>query len=252
MRKCIGGAALAALILVISAPIQAEDAKDSKAIIDKAIKALGGHEKLTKALKGSTTKLKGTITFGGNDNEMTIESTLAGLDHYRSKFAGEFGGNKIEGVTVVASDKGWRSFMGMEMEMDKDALANEKRTVYLNALAALVVPATEKGFKAEAAGEEKVGDKPAVVLKITGPDGKDCKMYFDKETGLPVKQVAKVNNFMGQEVTQETTYSNYKDMGGIKRAGKTIVKHDGEKLFEMETTEFKSLDKVDPKTFEKP
>jgi hypothetical protein len=64
--------------------------------------------------------------------------------------------------------------------------------------------------------------------------------------------VAKVNNFMGQEVTQETTYSDYKDMGGIKKAAKTIVKHDGEKLMEMQVTEFKVLDKVDPKTFEKP
>ncbi len=252
MRKCIGGAVLAALILVISAPIQAEDAKDSKAIIDKAIKALGGQEKLTKALQGSTSKEKGTISFGGSDNEMALESTISGLDHYRAKFTGEFGGNKIEGVTVLAGDKGWRSFMGQEMEMDKDAVANEKRMVYLNALSRLVIPATEKGFKVEAAGEEKVGDKPAVVLKITGPDGKDCKMSFDKETGLPVKQVAKVNNFMGEEVTQETTYSNYKDMSGIKKATKIVIKHNGEKLMEMEATEFKILDKVDPKTFEKP
>jgi hypothetical protein len=77
-------------------------------------------------------------------------------------------------------------------------------------------------------------------------------MYFDKETGLPVRQVAKVNNFMGQEVTQETTYSNYKDMDGIKRAAKTIIKHDGEKLMELETTEFKIVDKVDTKIFDKP
>jgi hypothetical protein len=57
---------------------------------------------------------------------------------------------------------------------------------------------------------------------------------------------------MGQEVTQEVNYSNYKEMDGIKKATKTIIKHDGEKLMELETTDFKVLDKVDTKIFEKP
>src|SRR5262249_17528721 len=51
----------------------------AKAIIDKAIKALGGEEKLTKALQGSTWKMKGKLTFGGNDNPISTESTLKGL-----------------------------------------------------------------------------------------------------------------------------------------------------------------------------
>jgi hypothetical protein len=122
----------------------------------------------------------------------------------------------------------------------------------LSALGALVVPAKEKGFKIEAAGDEKVENKPTAVLKIIGPDGKDCKMCFDKETGLPVLQVAKVKNSMGQEVTQETKYANYKDMGGIKKACKAIVKHNGQKYMEWEVKEFTVLEKVDPKSFEKP
>jgi len=252
MRKCICGAFVAALVLIIAGPARAEDAKDAKAVIDKAIKALGGEEKLTKALKGCTWKNKGKLSIMGSDNDISTDSTLAGLDKYRSKFEGEFGGNKIEGVSVLNGDKGARSFAGMDMELDNDALANEKRIVYLSAISALVVPLKETGFQAELAGEEKVEDKPAVVLKVVGPDKKDSKIYFDKETGLPVKQVAKVNNFMGQEVSQETLFSNYKDMGGIKKAAKTIIKHDGEKLMELETTEFKILDKVDPKIFEKP
>src|SRR5262249_33960166 len=180
-----------------------------------------------KALKGCSWKTKGTLSIMGNDNPFSTENTLKGLTQYRSKFEGEFGGNKIEGVSVLNGDKGAPSFAGMDMEFDADALANEKRTVYLSAISAVVVPLKdEKSFKTEAAGEEKVDNKAAVVLKITGPDKKESKMYFDKETGLPVKQVAKVNNFMGQEVNQETTYANYKEMGGIKKATKTIIKHD--------------------------
>jgi len=252
MRKCIVGLSLAALVLAVAGPARAEEGVDAKAIIAKAIKAMGGEEKLTKALKGSTWKMKGQLSIMGSDNPISTDSTLAGLNKYRSKFKGEFGGMEIEGVTVLSGDKGTRSFAGNDMEMDKDGVASEKRNIYLAAISALVVPLNEKGFKSEAAGEEKVDGKAAVVLKITGPDGKDSKLYFDKETGLPVRQVAKVNNFMGQEVTQETNYSNYKDMDGIKKAAKTIIKHDGEKLMELETTEFKILDKVDTKIFDKP
>jgi hypothetical protein len=251
MRNCIVGSFLAALVLVLAGPARAEEG-DAKAVIAKAIKALGGEDKLTKAMKGHTVKEKGTLSIMGGDNPISIEVTMAGLDKYRSKFKGEFGGMEIEGVTVLSGDKGTRSFAGNDMEMDKDGIASEKRNIYLAAVASLVVPLNEKGFKSEAAGEEKVDGKAAVALKITGPDGKDSKLFFDKETGLPVRQVAKVNNFMGQEVTQETTYSNFKDMDGIKHAGKLVIKHDGEKLMELEITEFKIVDKVDTKIFDKP
>ena len=66
------------------------DEKDAKAIVDKGITALGGEEKLTKAGAYSW-KSKGTISFNGSDNEFTSQSTLQGLDHYRSEFDGKFG-----------------------------------------------------------------------------------------------------------------------------------------------------------------
>ena len=65
---------------------------------------------VTKVLKGSTWKTKGTISLGGADSPIATESFLRGLDHFRQKFQGEFGGMKVEGVAVLAGDKGWRKF----------------------------------------------------------------------------------------------------------------------------------------------
>ena len=74
-------------------------------------------------------------------------------------------------------------------------------------VSSLVIFAKGKGFKIEAAGEEKVGDKPAAVVKVTGPDSKDFKLFFDKESGLPVKLVATVARIRRRdEFTQESTY----------------------------------------------
>jgi hypothetical protein len=58
--------------------------------------------------------------------------------------------------------------------------------------------------------------------------------------------------FMGDEFTQETTFSDYQDMAGIKKATKISSKRDGEKFTEAQITEFKLLETVDAKTFAEP
>lgn len=251
MTRRIGAVLAMALVAGMASPAWAADAPDANAILDKAIKALGGEEKLTK-VKVISWKTKGTVTFGGNDNEVTTQSTVQGFDHARLEFEGEFGGNPFKGVTVLAGDKGWRDFGGNRTELDKDALANTKQTVYLILVPVTILPLKGKEFKVEAIGEEKVGDKPAAGIKATGPDGKELRLYFDKESGLPVKMVAKVVGFMGDEFTQETTFNDYQEMGGIKKATKVQAKRDGEKFIDQQITEFKVLDEVDAKTFAEP
>ena len=135
-------------------------------------------------------------------------------DHYRGEFEGEFNGDPIKGVTVVNGDKGWRKFNDDLRELEADGIANEKRTIYLAVLPATLVPLKGKDFKLEAAGEEKIDDKPAIAIKVTGTDGKDFKLYFDKESGLPVKLIAKVIGFDQNEFTQETTYF---ELQGLRR-----------------------------------
>lgn len=251
MKRSLGAVLAALFVLVLGVSARAADDKDAKAILDKAIKALGGEEKLSQ-IKAATWKAKGKITFNGNDSEFTSTTTVQGLDRFHSVFEGEFNGNKVKGVTILAKDKGWRQFGDNKMELDENALANQKRSVYLQVIPTTLVPLKDKGFKIEAAGEKKVGDKPAVGLKVTGPDGKDFTLFFDKDSGLPVMLLAKVAGFMGDEFTQETTFADYKEYAGIKKATKTVSKRDGEKFLETQITEFQVLDKVDPKTFEEP
>jgi hypothetical protein len=250
--KWLLGAVLATMIVLgLGERARAADDKDVKAVLDKAIRAIGGEENLSK-VKAAHWKAKGKITFNGEDNEFTSTATMQGLDHYRSEFEGEFGGNKIKGATVLAKNKGWRQFGGETSELDENGLANEKRSVYLQVLPMMLLPLKGKNFKVESAGQKPVGGKPALGLKVTPPGGKDFMLFFDKESGLPVQVVAKVVGFMGDEFTQETTLSDYKEFAGIKKATKSVSKRDGEKFIETQITEFKLLDKVDPKTFEEP
>jgi hypothetical protein len=251
MTRLIGTMLALALVFGLSGPVRAADAKDAKAILDKAIKALGGAEKLSK-IQAVTWKAKGTINLGGTDNDFTSQYAAQGLDHFRQEFEGDFGGNTVKGVTVLAGDKGWRKFGDQGMEMDKDALANQKRSVYLAVIPITILPLKEKPFKVEVIGEDKVGGKTAVGIRAIGSDGKDFKLYFDQASGLPVKLVADVVDFMGNPYTQETTYHDYKEMAGIQKATKIEAKRNGEKFLQQQLTEFKVVDQLDPKLFTEP
>ena len=250
MKRLLFATLAIMLVAALGSVVRADD-KDPTAILDKAIKALGGEEKLKK-VGAVSWKSKSTVTFNGNSNDLAIHATVEGLDHYRGEIEGDFGGNPFKGVTVFNGNKGWRRFGENKMDLDEDALANEKRRVYLQVIPSLLIPLKGKGFKLEVVAEAKVGDKPAVGIKATGPDGKDFTLYFDKESGLPVKLIAKVVGFQGDEYTQETTYTDYKEFDGIKKATKSEAKRDGESFIKSEITEFKVLDKVDSKTFTEP
>lgn len=232
--------AMAVVVGVLEAP--SVRAQDAKAVVDKAIKALGGEAKLSK-VGGVAWKAKGSLSFGGNDNPFTMEAKIDDLTHAKQEFEAEFGGMQVKGITQLDGDKGSRGFNDMNMDMDDEAIANEKRTIYLQLVPITMVLLKSKDFTVEAAPEEKINDKKAVGLKITGPDKKDFTMYFDAESGLPVRQVAKVVGFTGEEFTQETNFGDYKDFDGIKKATKVESKRDGEKFLDQELTEFKATAK---------
>ena len=214
MRR-IQRAVLAILpFLAACVPARGQD-PNATAILDKAITALGGEERLARI---SAFKWVGTVTFNVNGTDRTddVEFTARGLDHLRR----QFGLN----LMVVAGDKAWQKRGDRARELMADAVAREKRSIYLQVIPVTLVPLKGKDYKCQAAGEEKVGEKPAAVVKVTAPDGKDFTLFFDKETGLPVKEVAQLEIPGGREVRTETTFADYKDFGGIKKATRIAFK----------------------------
>ena len=251
MTRFIFAVMATGLLLGMGRPAFAATEPDAKAVIDKAVKAVGGAAKLD-AAKAFSWKAKGKININDNDGDFTSKVTTMGLDHFRQEFEGDFGGNPVKGTIVLDGDKGWRKFGEQKNKLEDDMLANQKQAVYLQLAPLMLKPLEGNGFKIESVTEEKVGDKPAVALKATGPDGKEFQLFFDKESGLPVKLTATVAGFGGGEYVQETTFANYKDFDGLKRATKIEIKRNGKKFIEQEITEFKVLDKTDPKAFAEP
>jgi hypothetical protein len=251
MSRLFGAAILAALVLGSENNVRGQDAANTAATIDKAIKALGGAAKLS-AIKAVEWKATGKFRFGENESQATVEVTAQGPDRVRRVFEIDRDGQQFRSVIVLNGDRGWRKLRDSVTEMEKNAVTYQKRALYLNMVADTIVPLKSDKFKVAGAPDENVNGKPASVLKVTGPDGSDSTLYLDKQSGLPVKQVARLVGFRGDEFTQESFFSEYKDFDGIKKATKLVLTRDGNPYQEMTVTDFKVLDKVDPKTFAEP
>jgi hypothetical protein len=247
----MGTLLLTGFVACLGVQARAEGSKDAGAVVDKAIKAMGGAEKLG-ALKAGSWKSKGVISFGGDDNKLSTQTTFQGHDHFRNDFQVDLGGNPTSGSTVLAGDKCWVKFGDNVTEMDKDGIDKQKHNLYLQHASMNPALLKSKHFKLGAVSQDKVDGKAATSVKCTGPDGKEFTVTFDDESGLPVKYVANRFGFQGDDAPEEISLGGYKDFDGVKVATKVNTKRSGEKFMTLEISDFKVQSDVDAKTFAEP
>ena len=107
MKQCIGAVIVAVVAFEFVGTLRAEGDKSATAVIDKAIKALGGEDKL-KAIKAASWNGKGTLTFGGADTEITSTTTIEDPGRFRQDWEAVIMGTRVNGSTILSGDKGWR------------------------------------------------------------------------------------------------------------------------------------------------
>jgi hypothetical protein len=242
-----------AVVLLAPVSIATADDREVAAILSKAMKALGGEDKLSKieAVRWKTTGWMNTLYQGPEHFKYTCELTIAGLDRSRSELTMlDLGGNSGTIRSVLNGDKAWLDWGdGPKPTQHAPGL---KRSLYLAMIPVTLAPLKDPRFKIKVDGDEKVGNRPTAVLNVTCPDGETIKVSFDKESGLPLKAVGKAQFFddaaLNLDVTQEMIYSNFKDFGGIRTAAQIDFKTDGFNR-RLEVIEFKVLKQVDPSLF---
>jgi hypothetical protein len=237
--------------LAVTAPLRADDAADARAIIEKAVKAHGGQDNLDK-FTGHVTKFKGTLHAMGMAIPMTGEISMQGNDKVRVDVQVEAGGMKFHVINVVAGDKGWAKIGDDTKEMSKDELTEGIEQAHSGWVTTLA-PLKGKEFKLSTVGEIMINDRPALGVKVATKGRRDVDLYFDKETGMLVKSETRVKDEgSGQEVTEESFPSDYKDVQGTKQSMKFTIKRDGKPFMEGEASEMSLVDKLDANLFTKP
>jgi hypothetical protein len=229
---------------------RADDKADAHKIIDKAIKARGGAEKLAR-WKAATWKGKGTVYVMGNALPYTGDWAVHSPDKYRMSLEIDAGGQKFTYLEVYNNGKAWRSVMGTTEELDKAQAEERKERAHVDHVVHLVA-LKDSAFALALIGEAKVDKRPAVGVKVASKGHRDVSLFFDNESGLLVKTETKIKDEQGQEVNQETFYNDYKEIDGVKQPIKVTIKRDGMPYVEVENADFKPVDKLDDKLFDKP
>jgi hypothetical protein len=246
MRICLVSCILG---LVLSAGSARAADNETTAIIDKAIKAHGGAEKVAKE-RATRSKSKGTLELGGGLN-FTQETVLQG-GKFKEVIVLDVNGKEVVVTTVFDGAKGWIKTGDNEMEVDGkllDALKEASYAIRVNRLVFL----KDKSVEMSALGEIKVNDKPAVGVKVTSKGHKDVDLFFDKKSGLLVKVVkSALDGMTMQDVSEERIIQEYQEVDGMQVPKKVLVNRDGKKFMELEVLEIKHPDKVDDSEFAKP
>jgi hypothetical protein len=238
------------LVLGLTRPALAQDAPE--AVIDKAIKAFGGPEKLDK-LKAVQTKSKGTVVVMGQDLAFTEASIGQEGGKIKSVVDTTFMGMKINQTIVFNGKEGWINFNGNTIDMPEQMLETMKETTYLSRLGRLTVLKDKAMFTLAPLGEIKVNNRPAVGVKVSSKGHKDVNFYFDKENGLLAKIEHRTVDFMtNQEVAEERIITEYQEVDGVKMPKKALINRDGKKYVEAEVLEVKFVDKFADSEFAKP
>jgi hypothetical protein len=247
MRRALRLALALGLLYGAAGPLRADDRDRALALIERAIKAHGGAEALTKT-QVSTRTSAGTQTQPGGDVSFTSEVTQRLPDRVRMEIEVE---KRLKLLTVIDGDKGWvLSAGGGALPLDKDRLKEMKGEAYVWWLATLV-PLKKEGLGLALVPEAKVDGKPALGVKVSGRGEPDAKLYFDRDSGLLVKVERRATE-AGVPVTKEYFYSDFKDFDGARLPAREVMTVNGKKWYEVKVLTYKFLNKVEDSAFARP
>ncbi len=254
MRKISCSIGAFALLGALLGGASAQEDKEAQALVAKAVKAMGGEAKLAK-LKAYTTKSEGKM-FGPVEFSFTEEGATQTPQQFRFAIELAAKDQKFQQLLVFNGDKAWIKVGNLKpFPMPKDVLTAFQN--YFHGLRFVVNPLElkKKGISLSVVGEVKIGDRAALGIRAAAKGRADVNLYFDKETGLPVKLELNAKdslNPQAPEILHELFFTQYKEIDGVKVSLHMAWNKDGKKFLTREISELKPVDKIDPGMFAAP
>jgi hypothetical protein len=239
-----------ACALLAAGPVRAQE-NEARAIVEKAIKAHGGEDKLTK-MKAVHSKTKGTLHIQGMELAMTEENRVQLPNRFRNETQLTVNNMNFNVVVVFNGQKGWVQAMGQTKELEGKALEALQQVIYAQGVGRMLF-LKDKKYKLAPLGETKVNDKAAVGVLVTSKGRPDVNLHFDKESGLLLKMEYRVLDAMTEmEVAEERFFRDYKDKDGRKMPTRVEVHRDGKRFADVEIVEVRVVDGFDDSVFARP
>jgi outer membrane lipoprotein-sorting protein len=224
----------------------------ARAIIERAIEAHGGEERLARN-RASRVRYRGTFFLPMKKTApFTAETTFQLPNHFKTVVEQTTADMKThKAVHIIMGDKMTVTDDGRPRELDA-ALAQEIRAKMQLQKAVLLVPLLrDRNYQFGVLDEVKVNDRPAVGVRVapTGKAGVEMRLYFDKELSLLVKTEYLRSDGAGKQAREECYFGDFKDDAGYKRPYKSTVYFGGTKIVELEVIDVKTYQRLDDSEF---
>lgn len=214
-RGCV-----ALISLILFAPIcpsRAEEPADARAIIDRAIRAIGGEARLAR-IKAVTWKSKGLLQAGATTRQFTSEWAMRGTQHYRKTKHQEEDAQNFTTTLVLKGEVGWFQNRDGRVSMfgERDLVAVREEN-YLHWLA-LRLDFTDPALTVSALGKSRADGPEELGIKVTHPAlaDRELEFLFHHESGLLAKVITRIKG----RPPEERFFSDYKEVDGIVHATK--------------------------------
>jgi hypothetical protein len=236
-------------IIAAAGLVRAQD--DARAIVAKAVAAHGGEEKLGR-LRADHVRVKGTLFQDDKEFPFLGETIVQLPSQFKNVMELKVMGQNRKVVQVLNGEHGWESLDGQARDPEAARLSQMKEALYKDQLTRLTPLLKDNAYQLTALKETKIKDRPAVGIKVASKGHKDANLWFDKENGLLIKAEYTTMNNQKREVQQEEFFSDFKEVGGIKRPMKVLALQDGKKFMEAEITDVQYPEKIADSEFAKP
>jgi len=194
-------------------------AQTADELINKNIAAHGGLEKI-KAVK--TMKLTGKVLVDGVDIPCTLQLKRPNLVYGEAAIQGMKLMLGYDGQTAWQVDPSSGS-MEPQPSVDEDA----RHIIEMGDFEGPLVDYKAKGNSVELVGKEEFEATPVYKLKVTEKDGSVKYVYLDAATYLELKTTTRRKSDSGGS-EEETTFSDYKPVGGLLMAHSIETKINGQ------------------------
>jgi hypothetical protein len=247
--------AFVVLCLAVTATAQGGD-DDVQQLIDRALKAHGGAERLAQPRAWTTVvemTSKSKRAPAGASSRAT--HSFQPPNQYRLAEATVRGGRPSKYIEVYNGNRGWTKRDGVLQAMLPKAA--QPPNVQLGFGYRFVLILQDRSNTASALGESKVGDALAFGVKLTRPVGRGAeerRLFFDKETGLLLKSELHAHLSTGGELSSVQTWADWRMIDGLAVPHRVTnaIRDTGSTVHERVFSEFKFVDKLDPKLFDRP
>lgn len=243
------------LLLIVStawAGTSRADEAEARAIIEKAVEAHGGQERLTK-LRAVTIQFQGKFHGAGDGVEIAGEVIGYGPDRHKLDLQFRVGGETVRVVSALVGEGGWIQIGERTRDLTKGELAEARDLAYIGWVTTLEPLLRDAAFRFSPLGELKVGDRTTTGIKVSRKGRHDLDLYFDKESRLLLKAEGTVTERSGgKPVTEETVFEDYREVRGTPRPHRFFVRRNGKPFLEAEVTGYQLAEGLDDDVFARP